>query len=124
MSEAFDAGPIYAKAKLSLKGSAEAIYKRCMLTAARMIKTIIRTQPVPKPQSGKVVAFKRRQPSQSLLPKNLSVEQVYDFIRMLDAEGYPHAYVEWGNLRMELQSSKLSGGKVTAQVTITQNKTL
>jgi hypothetical protein len=39
---------------------------------------------------------------------------------MLDAEGYPHAFVDHGNLRLELTGASLEGDKLSARVAIRQ----
>ena len=87
MTDDFDAGPIYLKENLSLEGNAEEIYIRATYLAARMIKHIIRKRSKPTPQTGKVIIFQRRRPEQSEIPQLPTLEALYDFIRMLDAEG-------------------------------------
>ena len=37
---------------------------------------------------------------------------------MLDAEGYPHAFIEYGNLKIELTSAKMKDDKTLASVNI------
>ncbi len=119
MVEAFDAGPVYLKAELDLSGSAEEIFRRASTLATRMIRTLIEEQPVPQPQRGEVVNFARRKPEQSRIPEVATPEQVYDHIRMLDAEGYPPAFIEHQGRRYEFSRATLEGGKIVASVTIT-----
>jgi len=118
MVEAFDAGPVYLKADLSLAGSAEEIYLRASHLSARMIGQLIERQPTPTPQQGEPIVFKRRRPDESRIGARLSPTKLYDFIRMLDAEGYPRAYVEHAGYRWELSSATLEQGEVRAAVTI------
>ena len=47
-----------------------------------------------------------------------SLVSVYDYIRMLDADGYPHAFVEVGNLRFEFDRAALKDGFIEADVKI------
>lgn len=115
-----DAGPIYLKQPLSLAGPAKAILERAADIIFDMIVEIVRTEPEPQPQIGVPVIFQRRQPEQSRLPKEGSSESIYDFIRMLDAEGYPHAFVDWGKLRLCLTEAKLEGDRLTAKVSFSQ----
>ena len=112
--EAMDAGPVYLKAPLSLDGRAEDIYLRASMLAVDLIERIIAERPLPQPQQGEVFEFVRRNPAESRLPDNATSEQLYDFIRMLDADGYPRAFVEGAGWRCEFSSARLEGGTVRA----------
>jgi methionyl-tRNA formyltransferase len=46
------------------------------------------------------------------------VASVYDFVRMLDATGYPPAFLEAGALRLEFSESRLGEDYVDARVRI------
>lgn len=119
MTNELDAGPVYLKRDLSLEGgSAEEIYMRAGELSSTMVLDIIAGDPVPEPQQGDVKTFKRRTPKQSSLPVELSLKEVHDFIRMLDAEGYPQAFLEVGGLRLEFSRSSLYRGKVKTDVSI------
>ena len=50
------------------------------------------------------------------------LDQVYDHIRMLDAAGYPPAFVEIGDLRLEFGGARLRPGAIEASVCITRRK--
>ena len=116
MVEAFDAGPVYLKRPLSLEGSAREILSRASALSAEMIKAILETHPTPAPQSGEVTIFKRRKPFESAIPADLSTTQLYDFIRMLDAEGYPPAFLEHAGFRYEFSDASLQNGTLVAKV--------
>lgn len=118
MTQEIDAGPVYARAPLSLAGAAHEIYARAGAVSARLAQRIIDERPVPRPQEGKVVMFERRTSAQSELPSNLSPEKAYDFIRMLDADGYPRAFIDHGPLRLTFRDARLSGGMLQAAVII------
>ena len=45
-----------------------------------------------------------------------------DFIRMLDAEGYPRAYLEDGVFRYQFRKANLLGDKLVAKVEISLDK--
>ncbi|MDR0467197.1 MAG: methionyl-tRNA formyltransferase [Deltaproteobacteria bacterium] len=101
MTETIDAGPVYMKRPLSLYGLAEEIYLRAASIVAAMILEIISNEPVPAEQEGAPASFRRRKPEQSLLPMYAdSLPLVFDHIRMLDAQTYPLAYVDYGNLHI------------------------
>jgi methionyl-tRNA formyltransferase len=119
MTNEVDAGPVYFKEDLSLEGSAQEIYLRANRLAARMIERIIREQPQPKPQSGQVVTFKRRRPAESEIRRIKSLDALYDFIRMLDADGYPRAFIQRDGFRFEFSRAQLLDGRLKAAVTIT-----
>lgn len=110
MTAKVDAGPIYYKRTLSLHGSALQIYLRCSKLCLKLIEKIIKNNPLPSEQKGKIVKFKRRQPSQSKIPNNLNLNDIYDYIRMLDAPGYPKAYINFGKNKVELSEAKFNNG--------------
>jgi methionyl-tRNA formyltransferase len=113
-----DAGPIYLKRPLSLHGNAEEIFLRSADLVKEMIEEIIRTSPEPREQQGEVVCFPRRHPGQSDIAGIAGLRQVYDHIRMLDADGYPSAFIEVGDLRLEFSRAELKDGRIIADVCI------
>ena len=122
MVEKFDAGPVYLKEDLGLEGSAEEIYIRASTLAASMIKRILEEKLVPEAQVGCPTIFKRRKPSQSEISENKDLRTLYDFIRMLDAEGYPPAFLTHGRFRYEFSRAFFSEGRLVVDVTITSEK--
>ncbi|HSS98215.1 MAG TPA: hypothetical protein VLK33_14340 [Terriglobales bacterium] len=122
MTSEFDAGPVYLKVTTSLNGNAEAIYLRAGDVTATMIEKIISEEIKPVPQQGEVVNFKRRKPEESEIKGPSSLENLYDFIRMLDAEGYPPAFLDYGGFHLEFSRAALYDGRVVADVKITQSK--
>ncbi len=99
-------------------GNAEEIYLRAARLSAAMIKRLVDERPVPVPQKGEAVNFTRRKPEESRIGKQQSLEELHDFIRMLDAEGYPRAFVEHAGFRWELSRSALYDGRIVADVRI------
>lgn len=116
MNENLDGGPVYLKRDLNLSGSAEEILTRCTIMSLEMVNQIVRDDIRPIPQSGEVVKFQRRTPEQSELPTGGSAQQLYDFIRMLDAEGYPRAFLRRGNQVLVFRNAKLVNGRLTSEV--------
>jgi len=126
MVEDFDAGPVYLQKPLSLEGNAEEIYIRVGYLSAKMIKRIIDSTPEPKPQMGEPVVFQRRKLGQSRIEKRNSLHGLHDFMRMLDAEGYPKAFIEHKGFRYEFSRAAIYDGRIIADVSIRQlekNKT-
>jgi len=113
-----DAGPVYLKRSLSLNGSAEEIFTRCSDITFDMIKFIIENEPSPVEQKGQPVIFRRRTPEESRIPDIRELNKIYDYIRMLDAEGYPKAFIETENLRLEFSRATLKNGYIVANVEI------
>ena len=89
-----DSGDIYLKKELSLNGKAQQIYKRANDIIFKMILEIVKENPLPKKQQGEPTFFKRRKPYMSNIKNLNDLEKAYDFIRMLDADGYPRAFLE------------------------------
>ena len=129
MTEEFDAGPIYAKRALSLLGLGEEIFVRSARIVAEMIADIIERRPEPVPQSGEPTVFARRKPEQSRIaidsdpsgpkPGMSSLERLFDHLRMLDADGYPPAFLDYGPYRLEFTRPALRAGSIAADVKIT-----
>lgn len=124
MEAGLDTGPVYMKKKIRLSGSAQEIFERNAFVVARMIRTMISKPLSPKPQRGAAVVFKRRRPEQSDMAqlKDTSPAKVYDFVRMLDAETYPHAFLETANMRLEFTNARRKKDAVLATATITLKK--
>ena len=119
VSDGIDAGPVYIKRKLDLKGNALEIFKRASeIIFNDMAPYIIKNDPRPVPQKGKIVKFRRRNPSESDISGLNSLEKIYDHIRMLDAENYPPAFIETKSLRVEFYNAGISKRNVTANVRI------
>lgn len=123
MTQKLDAGPVYMKRHLSLAGFAEEIFLRSSRIIAEMIGEIARKEPVPIQQKGRPVIFKRRKPGQSRIPVKIkNLEELFDHIRMLDASGYPKAFLEYGGVRMEFSRPALRTDSIEADVRITSRK--
>lgn len=114
-----DAGPVYMKEKLSLTGTAQEIFTRAAeVIFKRMIPEIIKKKRAPVPQKGKVVRFKRRRLEEGDISGLTSLEKVYDHIRMLDAEGYPAAFVANKKILVEFTQAQLEKDYVLTQAKI------
>lgn len=113
-----DAGPVYAKRPLSLLGSAEEIFLRARDVIETMIVEIVETRPEPEPQRGTPTVFARRRPQDGDIAGLASLDQVFDWIRMLDADGYPPAFLEAGGFRLEFSRAARRQDSVLADVRI------
>lgn len=115
-----DTGDVYLKYPLSLEGTAADIFKRAATIIEKMIIEIIATNPTLKKQEGEVVVFKRRKSEQSNIENLETISQVYDFIRMLDCDGYPNAYIETKYFKLEFNKASINNNSIDAHVRITK----
>lgn len=118
-----DAGPIYLKHPLSLLGTAEEILLRAGQLTGDMIEYIVREQSVPQPQVGEPTVFRRRTPDDGSLAQLDSLEKLFDHIRMLDAQGYPPAFIETAHFKLEFSRASLRADGVIADVRISKKTT-
>lgn len=118
MSEKLDEGPVYFKKELVLSGSAEDIYIRASRLSCQMVKELISKPLVPTPQKGAPVLFKRRTQEESRIPASLDLDALNDFIRMLDADGYPKAFVDINGYRLTFSRAARYHGEVRSDVSI------
>ena len=118
-----DAGDIYLKKELSLHGTAEEIFIRTGKIMLEMIREIMCSDIIPSPQEGYPILFKRRKPEDGNIVNLDSIEQIYDYIRMLDAEGYPNAFLINGAMKFEFSRASLKAdGVILADVKISKIK--
>ena len=114
-----DAGDVYKKVPLSLWGTAEEIYLRAAELTKEMIVDLVLNSTEPVPQSGDIVTFQRRKPEDGNVELCGSLNQVFDYIRMLDADTYPKAFLETEKFRLEFSRASLRENEILADVKIT-----
>lgn len=122
VEKGIDTGPIYLKKNLSLEGTAKEIHLRASKIMKEMIEQIIREKITSVPQKGKSLVFKRRKPEDGNIADLKNLKEVYDYIRMLDCEGYPPAFLEIGQFRLEFTQANFENENLTlnANVRITK----
>ncbi len=114
-----DSGPIYLKKPLNINGSAEEIYLRANEIIKNMILYIIQNNPKPIAQRGSIVTFERRKPHQGSWKNARDLDEVYNFIRMLDADGYPSSFIKIGKFKLEFSRVSKKVGALFSDVKIT-----
>lgn len=102
-----DAGPIYLKKALSLVGTAREIFETSSSIVGEMINEIISLDLLPSPQTGEIVIFKRRKQEDGNIAALKNIMEIFDYIRMLDCEGYPNAFLETEFFRFEFFNAKV-----------------
>ena len=125
VSERLDSGPICIQGDLSLQGNALDILSKMEAKSVQMIKKIIKTKNLKfKKQKGKPSFFKRRKPSESKINayKTKTINELYDFLRMLDAPGYPKAFIKLNKFKFSFNDIKIIKNKINAKVEITKNE--
>ena len=120
--EHLDSGPVYLKKALSLEGTAETILQRASLLIPEMIREIVLDPKPPNPQTGLITNFTRRVPQNGEISELDMPEKVFDYIRMLDGDGYPPAFVEVGNLIIEFKNAIKIGNTVETSAVIKVKK--
>ncbi len=113
-----DAGDVYMKWPLSLWGTAEEIYMRAAEITKEMMIEMIRNDITPVPQTGETVVFHRRKPEDGDISGLGSLETVFDYLRMLDAETYPAAFLDAGRLHLDFSRASLRKNYILADVRI------
>jgi methionyl-tRNA formyltransferase len=123
VDKGIDTGDVYCKSNLGLDGTAHEIFKRSAPIIAEMIEKIIDEQLSPSPQIGTPVLFERRKKEDGRLNQLSKLTEVYDYIRMLDAEGYPNAFIETEHLILKFKQAKvdsINDLEIHANVVITK----
>ena len=113
------------KSNIFLNGKAENIYRNIEKKAVQMIKIISKRKKISfKKQKGLSSFYRRRKPFQSNISNVINKEpnRIYDFIRMLDADSYPKAYLVSGNKKFELYDVILKKRVVSGKFLIRKNK--
>ena len=119
VGKGIDTGDIYIKKDLNLSGSAQDIFLRSVEIIFEMVSDLILVTILPKKQQGTPFNFKRRNPDQSDISNLTELNQIYNYIRMLDADGYPNAFLEFGKFRLEFYNVKnISNNKLESNVRI------
>jgi methionyl-tRNA formyltransferase len=115
-----DTGDVFLKKDLSLLGTAKEIFERATPVIRQMIEEIIDKKLEPIKQEGTPIYFKRRKTEDSSIENIDDINLIYDYIRMLDCEGYPNAYIETEFLKFKFTNADLSNNEITANVRISK----
>lgn len=118
MTDKLDAGPIYAKKEISLEGSLADIFSRISHAINYLIGRILTENLTPLAQDGDVHVFRRLTEEDNKIRGEMSLEEIYDRIRMVDANGYLPAFIELGGVTIQLCEAKLEGNRLYAKCTL------
>jgi len=121
-----DTGDIYFKEDFNIsKGSAEENFiELSKIIFEKMIPQFLNTSLEPVKQNGDIVEFKRRTADESNIStvQNISLQKLYDFIRMLDAEGYPKAYINFDKIKIELSEVHQKNKKLVGRFEVIEHE--
>jgi len=121
-----DTGDIYFKENVNIAlGSAEENFiKISNIIFEKMIPKFLDEDIIPIPQAGDIVIFKRRNVEDSNLQmlESYIINNLYDFIRMLDADGYPKAYIKLREFKIEFSEVHLKNQKLVKRFEIIKNE--
>jgi methionyl-tRNA formyltransferase len=115
LTEILDGGPIYCQREIDLShGNIQEMLLRIAELIASMVVEIILNAPIPQDQSRVSSPKKRLQSSNSNLELGqLSNQQIYDHIRMLDGLDYPKATFIIGQNKFILSNAVLVQGRLS-----------
>lgn len=125
VAKGLDTGDIYLKEDFNISvGSAEENFIHMSNVIYRkMIPKILEATIIPVKQIGEPTTFERRKIEESDINTLhiKSISKLYDFIRMLDAEGYPNAYLDLGNIRISFNEVHLKNNKLVGRFEVNEN---
>jgi methionyl-tRNA formyltransferase len=113
MVDTVDAGPIYGSAQISMQGSLRDIWMSIAGVSEDLISDCIAFHSLcdtPTPQEGVTHAFLRRKTTEIPVDELQSIEEFYDYIRMLDAEGYDKSCIKLNKFKLEFSRASISSG--------------
>ena len=112
------------KKDINLSGNAKDIFENIERTAIKMIIKISKMKKIIfKKQIGKSSYFRRRKPKESNLEivKFFNLSKIYDFIRMLDDEVYPNAFIKIADKKITFTNAKKSKKTISGTFRIQKN---
>lgn len=126
VNKEMDSGDIYLKEDFDISiGSAEEIFINASnIIFNKMIPKFLLDDLIAIKQIGEIITFKRRDSNQSDINKLeiKSLDKVYDFIRMLDAPGYPNAYLDLEGLKINFLEVHRKSGKLVGRFEVIEDE--
>lgn len=127
VNQGLDTGDIFMKEPLNIKeGNANQILQKVSsIVFKKMMPRFLNGFLKTEKQKGKITTFRRRKSDESNLDnKSLTkLSDFYDFIRMLDGEGYPQAFIKIGKYKITFSNVSFSDKKtLKGQFEIKENE--
>ena len=92
----------------------------CLKCNLKLIK-ICKSNPLPLPQKGNILSFRRLSYADNELLESHSIKELYDRIRMVDGEDYQKAYMKFGDYKIEFSDSRVVNNELLAKIRIYKN---
>ena len=108
MVESFDSGDIYLSKDVTLQGNALDIWMMIADQGAELVKKCVREEPVPVPQSTPEGPTFKRIKNNDILFDLDEIVDVYKEIQMVDAPGYPDAFIKIGKYTIQFSRPKMT----------------
>ena len=120
MTNVVDGGPLYNSIPITLQGNLFDIWGTIRDASYHMILDIIENNLEPRDQmeDDNFVKYKRRYNNEIPFKDSNELTDIYDFIRMLDCDGYPNAYMIIGNYKLEFSRASFDGSNIISDVKI------
>lgn len=118
MEDDVDSGDIYCSLPVTLQGSLNDIWLSITNRAYKLIEKCIVNNPIPVKQSAGGSIYKRNKNNKLPLENTEELVDLYRFIQMLDGDGYPRAFYEVGNFRLEFSRTQLKDNTIISDVII------
>lgn len=126
VEKGIDTGRVYIKEDLFIGlGNADEIFEKASnIIFNKMIPNILENNITPIDQNGEIVNFKRRTPKESnIIDSNIeTLDKMYNFIRMLDGEGYPNAFLKINNLKISFSEAHKKNKKIFGRFEISYDE--
>ena len=118
MEDNVDSGDIYCSLPITLQGSLNDIWLSITNRVYKLIEKCIVDNPIPikQPDGGSI--YKRNKNNELPLENTKELVDLYRFIQMLDGDGYPRAFIEVGNFRLEFSRTQLKDSTIISDVII------
>jgi len=120
MDKELDAGDIYYSLPITLQGSLLDIWLSISDIAYELIQKCITDNPRPTPQCGEPSTYKRIKNNKIKVDPHKDLCYIYNQIRMVDAEGYPNAYLNINGFKLEFTRAKIEENSIISDVRITK----
>ena len=119
MNNKLDAGSILYKENFFLNGSAQQIYESLSKKCIRIIDKILKKNKIKYiKQEGRVRYFKRIKNNKLIIKKNQSLRNIYNQIRMRDANTYLKTFIKVGNYKISLKNAKIKSKSINGEFEI------
>ena len=122
MTEIIDGGPIYDSIYVSLDGTITEIFIKIARCIEKLIIKICHENIKPNEQKGNITLFNRLTYADNELKSQYSIKELYDRIRMVDADEYRRAYINFGNYKIEFSQPYIQNKELVAQIRLYQDE--